>query len=85
MTVSGKASVNFQYRGILTVAILPRQNASGNWVKVVQRLPVRLELDQVDPNRPLFSGISVIARVDTGYRHPWLYTWLPFERAFAAE
>jgi membrane fusion protein, multidrug efflux system len=66
-------------------AVLPPENATGNWVKVVQRLPVRLELDQVDPNRPLFSGISVTAQVDTGYRHPWLYTWLPFERAFAAE
>ena len=49
-------------------AVLPPENATGNWVKVVQRLPVRLELDAVDPNRPLFSGISVTARVDTGYR-----------------
>jgi membrane fusion protein, multidrug efflux system len=62
-------------------SVLPPENATGNWVKVVQRLPVRLELDEVDPNRPLFSGISVTARVDTGYR-----TWpLPFERAFATE
>jgi membrane fusion protein (multidrug efflux system) len=36
--------------------------------EVVQRLTVRLELDQVDPERPLYSGISVTARVDTGYR-----------------
>ena len=49
-------------------AVLPPENATGNWVKVVQRLPVRLELDEVDPERPLFSGISVTARVDTGYR-----------------
>jgi membrane fusion protein, multidrug efflux system len=49
-------------------AVLPPENATGNWVKVVQRLPVRLELDQLDANRPLFSGISVTARVDTGYR-----------------
>jgi membrane fusion protein (multidrug efflux system) len=62
-------------------AVLPPENATGNWVKVVQRLPVRLELDEVDPNRPLFSGISVTARVDTGYRH----NWLPFQRAFATE
>jgi membrane fusion protein (multidrug efflux system) len=52
-------------------AVLPPENATGNWVKVVQRLPVRLELDEVDPNRPLFSGISVTARVDTGYRRIW--------------
>jgi membrane fusion protein (multidrug efflux system) len=49
-------------------AVLPPENATGNWVKVVQRLPVRLELDEVNPKRPLFSGISVTAQVDTGYR-----------------
>jgi membrane fusion protein (multidrug efflux system) len=49
-------------------AVLPPENATGNWVKVVQRLPVRLELDEMDAQRPLFSGISVTARVDTGYR-----------------
>jgi membrane fusion protein, multidrug efflux system len=63
-------------------AVLPPENATGNWVKVVQRLPVRLELDEVDPNRPLFSGISVTARVDTGYRSTWP---LPFGHAFAKE
>jgi membrane fusion protein (multidrug efflux system) len=52
-------------------AVLPPGNATGNWVKVVQRLPIRLELDEVDPARPLFSGISVTARVDTGYRRTW--------------
>ena len=45
-------------------AMLPPENATGNWVKVVQRLPVRLELDAVDPKWPLYSGISVTARVD---------------------
>jgi membrane fusion protein, multidrug efflux system len=52
-------------------AVLPPENATGNWVKVVQRLPVRLELDEIDPNQRLFSGISVTVRVDTGYRHTW--------------
>ena len=46
-------------------AVLPPENATGNWVKVVQRLPVRLEFDALDPHRPLYSGISVTARVDT--------------------
>lgn len=55
-------------------SVLPPENATGNWVKVVQRLPVRLELDEVDPNRPLFSGISVTARVDTGYRRTWVHS-----------
>jgi membrane fusion protein (multidrug efflux system) len=63
-------------------AVLPPENATGNWVKVVQRLPVRLELDEIDPDRPLFSGISVTARVDTGYRRTWRH---PFQVALAAE
>jgi len=54
-------------------AVLPPENATGNWVKVVQRLPVRLELDETDPNRPLFSGISVTVRVDTGYCGTWCH------------
>jgi membrane fusion protein, multidrug efflux system len=52
-------------------AVLPPENATGNWVKVVQRLPVRLELDAVDPEHPLFSGISATVWVDTGYRRTW--------------
>ncbi|WP_027531263.1 HlyD family secretion protein [Bradyrhizobium sp. WSM3983] len=52
-------------------SVLPPENATGNWVKVVQRLPVRLELDDLDTTRPLYSGISVTARVDTGYRRSW--------------
>jgi membrane fusion protein (multidrug efflux system) len=63
-------------------SVLPPENATGNWVKVVQRLPVRLELDDADPNRSLFSGISVTARVDTGYRRSWRH---PFERMLAIE
>jgi membrane fusion protein, multidrug efflux system len=63
-------------------AVLPPENATGNWVKVVQRLPVRLELDEIDPNRPLFSGISVTARVDTAHRRSWRH---PFQLALATE
>jgi membrane fusion protein (multidrug efflux system) len=63
-------------------SVLPPENATGNWVKVVQRLPVRLELDEVDPNRPLFSGISVTARVDTGYRRTWRH---PLQAVLAME
>ena len=58
-------------------SVLPAENATGNWVKVVQRLPVRLELDDSDPSRPLFSGISVTARVDTGHRRNWLHLLQP--------
>jgi membrane fusion protein (multidrug efflux system) len=63
-------------------AVLPPENATGNWVKVVQRLPVRLELDEIDPNPPLFSGISVTVRVDTGYRRTWHH---PLKATLAAE
>lgn len=58
-------------------AVLPPENATGNWVKVVQRLPVRLELDAIDPNRPLFSGLSVTVRVNTGYRRSWRHPFQP--------
>jgi membrane fusion protein (multidrug efflux system) len=58
-------------------SVLPPENATGNWVKVVQRLPVRLELDDLDTSRPLFSGISVTARVDTGYRRSWPHLLQP--------
>ncbi len=65
-----------------TFAVLPPENATGNWVKVVQRLPVRLELDRLDPDRPLFSGISATVRVDTGYRRTWRH---PLRVALATE
>jgi membrane fusion protein (multidrug efflux system) len=43
-----------------TLALLPPQNATGNFVKIVQRLPVRIELTDYDPDRaPLFVGLSV--------------------------
>jgi membrane fusion protein (multidrug efflux system) len=43
-----------------TLALLPAENATGNFVKVVQRLPVRIELVDYDPDKaPLFIGLSV--------------------------
>ncbi|MBC7447760.1 MAG: HlyD family secretion protein [Hymenobacteraceae bacterium] len=46
-------------------ALLPPDNASGNFVKVVQRIPVRIVLDQPDPQHPLRAGMSVKAVVQT--------------------
>jgi membrane fusion protein (multidrug efflux system) len=47
-----------------TLALLPPQNATGNFVKVVQRLPVRIELEDYDPDKsPLFIGTSVVPYV----------------------
>jgi membrane fusion protein (multidrug efflux system) len=47
-----------------TLALLPAENATGNFVKVVQRLPVRVDLIDYDPDKvPLFIGLSVTASV----------------------
>jgi membrane fusion protein (multidrug efflux system) len=55
-------------------SVLPPENATGNWVKVVQRLPVRLELESADPAYPLHAGLSASVSVDTGYQRP-LFGW----------
>jgi membrane fusion protein (multidrug efflux system) len=47
-----------------TLALLPAQNATGNFIKVVQRLPVRIDLENYDPDKsPLFVGTSVVPYV----------------------
>jgi membrane fusion protein (multidrug efflux system) len=46
-------------------ALLPPQNASGNWIKIVQRVPVRIALDPQElKNHPLRLGLSVSAQAD---------------------
>jgi membrane fusion protein, multidrug efflux system len=48
--------------------LLPAQNTSGNWVKVVQRIPMRVRVDTSDRGRPpLRAGMSVEVDVDTGH------------------
>ena len=55
----------FTYGTGSTLALLPPQNATGNYVKVVQRLPVRIDLLNYDPDKlPLFVGLSVTPSVD---------------------
>lgn len=46
-------------------SLLPPQNASGNWVKVTQRVPVKIRIDSVDPAHPLVVGTSAQVQVDT--------------------
>jgi membrane fusion protein (multidrug efflux system) len=46
-------------------SVLPAQNATGNWVKVTQRVPVRIALDEKSP-RPLIAGLSTHVTVFTG-------------------
>jgi membrane fusion protein (multidrug efflux system) len=49
-------------------SLLPAQNTSGNWVKVVQRIPMRVRVDTSDKNLPpLRAGMSVEVDVDTGH------------------
>ena len=45
-------------------SLLPAQNATGNWVKVVQRVPVRIRFDNPDPGVPLRIGLSAYVSVD---------------------
>jgi membrane fusion protein, multidrug efflux system len=48
-----------------TLSLLPPENATGNFVKVVQRLPVRVDIVNYDPDKaPLFVGLSVTPTVD---------------------
>ena len=58
-------------------SILPPQNATGNWVKVVQRVPVRIAFDKNEDTRLLRSGMSVNVEIDTGHSR------LPFMSAHA--
>jgi len=65
-------------------AILPAQNASGNWVKVVQRLPVRLKLIDRPNEPPLRAGMTAYVSIDTG-RQRSLASILGSSKAIAAK
>jgi membrane fusion protein (multidrug efflux system) len=50
-------------------AVIPAQNATGNWIKVVQRVPVRIKLDPVELKKnPLTVGLSMAVRIDVSVR-----------------
>ncbi|MHB1218660.1 MAG: HlyD family secretion protein [Alphaproteobacteria bacterium] len=59
-------------------SLLPPQNATGNWVKVVQRVPVRLAIEPRTDAPPLRAGISVVAEIDTGHERkmPSFISWI---------
>lgn len=66
-------------------AVLPPQNATGNFVKVVQRVPLRITLDETDPMiKRLKAGMSVNVAIDTHHRRS-LAGLLGFGRAAAAQ
>jgi membrane fusion protein (multidrug efflux system) len=67
-------------------SVIPAQNATGNWVKVAQRIPVRIAIEQRPGDPPLRAGMSAIVDIDTGYERPapsWVRALLP-RPAFAA-
>jgi membrane fusion protein (multidrug efflux system) len=71
-TFSGKVQSTSPGTGS-SFSLLPPENSSGNWVKVVQRLPVRLSIDNRDVATPLAAGMSVLTEVDTEYHRSVLF------------
>jgi membrane fusion protein, multidrug efflux system len=76
-TISVDTYPEFEWHGVVEsvspaaaqeFSLLPAQNTSGNWVKVVQRVPMRISIDTSDKNLPpLRAGMSVVVDVDTGH------------------
>lgn len=56
-------------------ALLPAQNASGNWVKVVQRMPVRIKITEPDPDIVMRDGASATVSINTGYHRSLGTLW----------
>ncbi len=77
VTVTVDTYPEFEWHGVVEsvspaaaqeFTLLPAQNTSGNWVKVVQRVPMRVRLDTTDAKLPpLRAGMSVEVDVDTGH------------------
>jgi len=55
--------------------VLPAQNATGNWVKIVQRIPVRLALDPAPGLPTLRAGMSAEVEIDTGRERARYSQW----------
>jgi membrane fusion protein (multidrug efflux system) len=69
-------------------SVIPSQNATGNWVKVTQRIPVRIALETRGDDPALRAGMSAIVEIDTGHERPapsWVRALLPARAAFAAD
>jgi membrane fusion protein (multidrug efflux system) len=67
-------------------SVIPAQNATGNWVKVTQRIPVRIAIQALPDDPELRVGMSAVVEIDTGYERPapGFLTWLRPDRAEAA-
>jgi membrane fusion protein (multidrug efflux system) len=69
-------------------SVIPAQNATGNWVKVAQRIPVRIAIEQRADDPGLRAGMSAIVAIDTGHERPapgWVRALLPSRPAYAAD
>jgi membrane fusion protein, multidrug efflux system len=87
VTVTVDAYPSLEWRGTVEsispaaaqqFALLPAQNTSGNWVKVVQRIPMRVRVDTSNQDQPrLRAGMSAEVDVDTGHARgfPHLFDW----------
>ncbi|MEL4429025.1 HlyD family secretion protein [Shewanella mangrovisoli] len=53
-------------------SLIPAQNATGNWVKIAQRVPVRIAIDTALPEAPLRAGLSAVVDIDTEYQRQLL-------------
>lgn len=60
-------------------ALIPAQNATGNWVKITQRLPVRIRLDAQADRPELRAGLSATVSIETGQRRRLLGWSLPVQ------
>ena len=49
-------------------SVIPAENATGNWVKVTQRVPVRIHIDANDNEQVLRAGLSTLVTVDTEHQ-----------------
>jgi len=70
MKCTGKVTSLSQATGA-EFAVLPPQNATGNWVKVVQRIPIRTSVTCKEGDPPLRVGMSTIVEIDTGHSRSW--------------
>ena len=79
VTITVDAFPSRQWRGTVAAispgtgaqfTILPPQNAAGNWIKIVQRVPLRIEFEPGQDVQRLRSGMSATVEVDTQFRRP---------------